>query len=242
MRPVRPWELVPTLRFFAMLPLAMCIAVIGTELVVRAVAGELTPRPAWVLAAGTGMMHLFVLALLVPMLRAHRFNANDAFGMLRPGWARAWLLSIGCTLPAMAMAWVLHQGCSRVMDQLSIPHDNQAAVEAVRNAGSLWERGLLFTFAALSAPVVEEVVFRGILWPILRERGWGGRGALAVGLFFALIHFNAAALIPLWFLGVFWVWLYERTGDLSAPILSHALFNATNFAWIMLVPTTATTP
>ena len=78
----------------------------------------------------------------------------------------------------------------------------------------------------------------------LRRKAWKLAAAVVgVGLFFALIHFNIAALVPLCFLGVFWIWLYERTGDLSAPILSHALFNAANFAWILLAdPSTGSTP
>jgi membrane protease YdiL (CAAX protease family) len=58
---------------------------------------------------------------------------------------------------------------------------------------------------------------------------------LGVSLLFSLIHLNAAALIPLWLLGIFWTWLYERTGDLTTCILSHALFNGTNFIWMILI-------
>lgn len=234
MRPVHPWRLEPTLRFFAMLPLAMAVAIVVTEVVARAALGAGQPRPAWLLAAGTGLIHALTLALLVPLLRAHRFGLGDAFGLLRPGWPRVWLRAAALTLPALGIAWTLHQGSTWVLERCSIVHDSQAAVNAVRDANRWWERSLLLTFAAITAPILEEVVFRGILWPVVRDCGWRRRGALGVGLLFALIHFNAAALLPLWFLGLFWIWLYERCGDLSAPMVSHALFNGANFLWIVL--------
>jgi membrane protease YdiL (CAAX protease family) len=31
-------------------------------------------------------------------------------------------------------------------------------------------------------------------------------------------------------------WLYERTGSLWAPIVTHSAFNAANFVWLTLSP------
>lgn len=139
------------------------------------------------------------------------------------------------TVPALVGAWGIHQGSIWLLEWASIPYDSQASVEAVRRAGAGagWEIGVLFLFAVVTAPVVEEVLFRGILWPVVRDRGWRVAGAMGVSLLFALIHLNAAAILPLWVLGLFWTWMYERTGDLTVPILSHALFNGINFAWLL---------
>ncbi|MBL9127852.1 MAG: CPBP family intramembrane metalloprotease, partial [Verrucomicrobiales bacterium] len=103
------------------------------------------------------------------------------------------------------------------------------------------ERSILLFFAAGTAPVFEELVFRGVLWPAARDRGFRVSGYLLVSAGFALIHGNVAAFVPLAGLGMFWTWLYEKTGDLSAPILSHALFNLTNFLWILSLPPDAPT-
>lgn len=238
MRPVRPWRLEPTLRFLALLPMTVAVAGLGLELAGRAVYGDLpaNQRPAWLIAAGTGAIHILALVWLGPLLRAHSMTWSDAFGMFAPGWVgRVWVVA-GLTVPAMVGAWILHQASGRLLDALSIAHDAQAAVDAVRSADRGWERGLLLGFAVVTAPLVEEVLFRGILWPFARDRGWQTAGALAVSAVFALIHANLAAFLPLFGLGLFWIWLYERTGDLSAPVLSHALFNGLNFVWILWAP------
>lgn len=241
MRPAQPWRLEPTLRFLAALPLGLAAAGLAVEMVARGlgVGGPPAARPAWLLAAGTGIVHAVALVLLVPFLRAHQLGWRSAFGIGAGGWRRPLVQAAILTLPAMLVAWALHQASGWVLDQFHVAHDAQAAVNAVRNASRPWELGLLFVFASITAPLVEELLFRGVLWPIARDRGFRITGGLAVSLLFALIHFNAAALLPLTALGLFWTWLYERTDDLSAPILSHALFNATNFAWIaFLAPAT----
>ena len=193
--------------------------------------------PPWILAGGTGLLHVAMVVALVPLLRAHAFRWREAFGFLTGPRFRTLGLAVALTIPAMAAAWAVHQGCGWLLDRLAIPHDTQAAVDAVRAASQPWERAVFFLFAAGTAPVVEELLFRGVVWPLARDRGWRVSGCLAAALLFALVHFNAAALVPLWLLGIFWTWLYEVTGDLTAPIVSHALFNATNFAWIVYATT-----
>lgn len=242
MRPAQPWRFEPTLRFLAALPIALAVAGLTMELVARGL-GETGPpatRPAWLLATGTGLVHLAAVALLFPLLAAHRMTWRDAFGFGQRGWLRMAATATILTLPALAMAWVLHLASGWLLDRFHVAHDTQAAVDAVRNASRPWELGLLFLFAAGTAPAIEELLFRGILWPLVRHRGWRFGGGVAVSLLFALIHFNLAALLPLAALGLFWTWLYEWTDDLAAPMLSHALFNGANFVWIAFSTPAAT--
>ena len=87
--------------------------------------------------------------------------------------------------------------------------------------------GLLVLF---EAPLLEEPLFRGIIFRGLQSSipTWA---AMAVsGFFFAIVHVNAASFIALWFLGIAFAELYRRTGTLLAPMTAHALFNATNLA------------
>jgi membrane protease YdiL (CAAX protease family) len=41
------------------------------------------------------------------------------------------------------------------------------------------------------------------------------------------------AFVPLLFMAVILTFLYETTENLLAPIVTHALFNATNFALLL---------
>lgn len=81
----------------------------------------------------------------------------------------------------------------------------------------------------LIAPVVEEVWFRGWLYPVLRS--WLPKWVAVVGsaLVFALAHtsspldhFPLSQLIG----GVVFAVAYEKTGSLTAPVVLHVLGNA----------------
>jgi membrane protease YdiL (CAAX protease family) len=227
------WQTDPTLRFLAFFPLALGASGLLLEVIAHITGYTGSPRPVWLLAVGTGLLDLAGFLMIHLLLRAHGVGWRAAFGLFSTGWPRRWLLTVFLTIPALGVAWLVHQFCGWILDQWAIEHDAQAAVEAIRQSGWGGELVLMFFFAVVTAPVVEEMLFRGVLWPLARDRGWRTTGLIGVSLLFAFIHLNAAALVPLCLLGMFWIWLYERTGDLTAPILSHAVFNGTNFVWLV---------
>lgn len=99
-----------------------------------------------------------------------------------------------------------------------------------REAG--WE--VLAAFAVIVAPVVEEIIFRGLLYPALR-RIRGPRFALVVtSVLFGLIHWPPVVWAPLAVLGVFLGWLVDSTGSLLPCIVAHMAFNGLMVAQILL--------
>jgi hypothetical protein len=83
-------------------------------------------------------------------------------------------------------------------------------------------------FTVIIGPVAEEFIFRGLLYPFIKQRGWPGLAWFGVSFLFALVHWDAAAFVPLFLLALVLTWLYETTDTLLAPITAHALFNAAN--------------
>lgn len=101
-------------------------------------------------------------------------------------------------------------------------------------AGGGWGRAaLLFVVAAVIAPIVEEIMFRGVLYRHLREvtRGAGvvvsvGFSALVGGAVFALLHPQGLLAAPA--LGIVAVGLAvarEWRGSLVAPMVLHGINN-----------------
>ena len=93
---------------------------------------------------------------------------------------------------------------------------------------------ILFSFLLLEAPIVEELLFRGVIFGGLSKIMPVWSAMALSGFLFALIHVNAATFIPLWFLGIAFAWLYARTGTLLAPMAVHFTFNTVNLVLCLL--------
>lgn len=72
------------------------------------------------------------------------------------------------------------------------------------------------------APIVEELLFRGLLYPAWASQ-WGWvRSALATSLLFAVLHPN---MYSQFMASILYICLLRRTGSLRAPIVAHSAFN-----------------
>ena len=120
-----------------------------------------------------------------------------------------------------------------VLEKLGLPPENQAAVKLLTDAKSVWTIVYLGVFAIVIAPVAEEFIFRGMLFPFVKQLGFPKLAWFGVSALFALIHLNVPTFVPLFALALALTWLYERTDNLLAPITAHALFNAANFVVLL---------
>jgi hypothetical protein len=176
--------------------------------------------------------------VLIPIfLRQHEMNWRDAFGFRDPKlksslfWAIVLLLFV-----AAPVVWGLQEISAQILTRLGQPVEDQAAVALFKDVKAAGEFAYLSFFAVVLAPVAEEFIFRGILFPFLKQRGFPKLAWLGVSALFALIHFNLATFMPLFVLALALTWLYEKTDCLLAPITAHALFNAINLALLYYTP------
>ena len=142
---------------------------------------------------------------------------------LRPVPRRAILLMIPVTVGVLIVNGVVSSVTSAVFGEVPTARDQLAISDEITALDFV----LLFIAVVLVGPVVEEVVFRGLLYRFVRAKA-GVRVAVAVSaLAFSLTHF-----IPL-LVGVFFVFglvlaaAAERYESLYPPIVIHALVNAT---------------
>ncbi len=97
-------------------------------------------------------------------------------------------------------------------------------------------RAALVLVVLFQAPLLEEPIFRGVIFRGFSKTLPLWAAVLLSGGIFALVHVNAASFIALWFLGAAFALLYHRTGSILAPMTAHFLFNATNLALLFLFP------
>ena len=93
---------------------------------------------------------------------------------------------------------------------------------------------LLLLGAAVLAPLVEELIFRGLLYGWLRRHLPIGLSVTIAALAHAAIHFDGPAVPALTAIFILFGLLYEATGTLWAPIIAHALHNGVVIALALL--------
>lgn len=158
-------------------------------------------------------------AILFARLSGPAYAAD--FGLRRTPFWRAVGITIALYIAfviAAAVWWSLvgSPGDEELLDTLGV---DRSTVLLVLGAISV----------CVLAPIGEEFLFRGFMYPALRN-GLGVAGAAAVtGIAFGLVHgFSSAAenLLPLAALGAVFCLIYQATGSLYPCIALHAINNS----------------
>jgi membrane protease YdiL (CAAX protease family) len=85
---------------------------------------------------------------------------------------------------------------------------------------------MLLLGVAVVAPIVEEVFFRGMLYPLLQRRLPAWLAIIANAAIFAALHFIPILLPILFVMGLLLTFVRARTNSVIPGILIHALNNA----------------
>ncbi len=230
----RPWRLETFKRqIFALL---MCFYVgFFTGAWAQKVAGVPAVSMEQILIGSVGFQ-VAGLLLIWRYVREHHTTWSEGFGFAHQR-RRALMLGFALALVFLPIGWGLQQVSALTIKKASksmVEPKEQATVEAFRKTPSWIPRMALGLMAIFLAPVVEETLFRGILYPLVKQAGYPRLAFWGVSFVFAAIHVNLVTLVPLMALALLLTVLYERTDNLLAPITAHAIFNALNFATLCL--------
>ena len=79
---------------------------------------------------------------------------------------------------------------------------------------------------SIVTPVLEEMLYRGLVYNRLKRCARPGMAILISGFVFGLIHFNLVQFLYAGLIGIFLAVVYETEGTLLVPVLAHAVANA----------------
>jgi membrane protease YdiL (CAAX protease family) len=178
---------------------------------------------------------LILTVFLIPELDATLFLAlGEAllllpvwwFGVRRVSWAAvgarkfsASALGLGCGL--MLLSWMINLVYSFFLMLFNLQIQPDLTPLFVELASPGW----VFVIGVVLAPIVEELFFRGFLFAGFRQQyGWK-KAALLSAFFFALIHLQLTAILPIFLLGLIFASLYQYSGSIWPAVLMHMLSN-----------------
>lgn len=157
-------------------------------------------------------------------LRARGILSWRILGPVRPRWRHV-AVGAGVGVAGFLLATVVPELIRRALG--IPPPERQQILDFVATGDrGIW---LVVVIVVLVAPFLEEVVFRGLLFQVLRRRLGVWPGIVLSSLTFAIVHLELLdrpiSLAALLVLGAWLAAALHRTGSLVVPITAHALFN-----------------
>jgi membrane protease YdiL (CAAX protease family) len=171
-----------------------------------------------------------ILASMTCVVMLWRIRPIAWLGLRWPAWkwvlliapasvAAMWLFS-GTLFAAGYMQWLQSLGVEQMQD----------SVKLLQTTNDPLILALMAAAAVLVAPLCEELIFRGYLYPVAKKFAGPWVAGVFSALVFAAAHGSLAPLLPLLFFGCLLVIAYERSGSLWAPIAMHFCFNSATVA------------
>ncbi|MEN0052920.1 MAG: type II CAAX endopeptidase family protein [Mucilaginibacter sp.] len=87
---------------------------------------------------------------------------------------------------------------------------------------------------AIAAPVLEEILFRGMVLKGLLKNYAPLKAILISAIFFSLIHLNPWQAFPAFFGGLFLGWVFYKTRSIIPGMIIHATINTTGVMFMFL--------
>lgn len=178
--------------------------------------------------------HMNLVSCVVYMVPAVAFILWYWFEVVRrsgpASFARAQIKRVtpAGVLWTFILAYAVQHAVSIIIGFLAIllPETVEAYAELVESAG-MTDYSLAWVFAVvILPPLVEETVFRGLIFHYLKKGGAGFWAAnLIQAVLFGIYHGNLVQGIYAFCIGVLLGYLAERYSSLIIPVMVHALFN-----------------
>ena len=162
-----------------------------------------------------------VLAMFAIYWISRKENYPNLVGTFRMGWLKV----MSDALIRLLRAWPALLAISFISSQVLSGYPKQESVQKLAEMQSLTEVFNIACYALVVAPVLEEFLFRGILFRAMKRSFGVGPALVISSILFGLVHQNVLSFVPLTFLGIILSLSYERTGDLRTCIFIHAFFN-----------------
>jgi membrane protease YdiL (CAAX protease family) len=172
----------------------------------------------------TVLIQIATIAGVVAFLVVRGKFSWRLLGPVRPRWKHV-LMGLGLGVVALVLVLSVAELTNQIFGPFADPEQALLQLEPGGTAATV-----LLAMATLAlAPLVEETVFRGLLFQSVRRRLGLVAAMVISALVFAYVHVelisNPPAIVGLVALGLWLAGAFHRTGSLVVPIVTHATYN-----------------
>lgn len=177
--------------------------------------------------------HWTGFALIAWSLHRRALTWSTAFGLKTADFFRDACWGIVILVGVMPLILGYNIVAQMVMEWIGIAPDVQDVTRIISESSSLSTKVYFALLALVVAPVVEELIFRGILLPALTRMAGVKVAIMVVSVLFAAVHGHWPSFVPLFMLSVALCLAYIYRGSLITSIAMHSAFNSLTIAVIL---------
>lgn len=185
---------------------------------------EMSKNLCWVMAAS--YVALFLVYMLIFAIR--KKTLWNETGIRKTQFAAlpsAFIFGVGLQIATVFIINVLCMLFPAVAESAAAPNESYELLLAESSVLSQ------FVFMAVATPVIEELVFRGLIYTRMKKGMPKIAAMLLSAVVFGIMHSGAVQFTYAAALGIIMVLIYEKYNSLLPCIFLHAGFNATNFIY-----------
>ena len=110
----------------------------------------------------------------------------------------------------------------------------QEIVNNIKTSNNSTELIIAFIMIVIIAPIIEEILFRGLIYRVIKRLLGPFFSAFISSLLFSFVHLNLLSFPYLFILGVILCVFYENENTIITPILVHSILNGIMFSLILI--------
>jgi membrane protease YdiL (CAAX protease family) len=184
-------------------------------------------------------MLLLCLVVIAHLWFIRQLNPAEMFGLRQMSIKRALRFAVGSLILTVIGGVVAMLALMGLNDGPLPGGDSpQDAVKTFAESGSMAYRVSLAVMAIVTAPLTEELLFRGFLYGVVKRGTDRWFAAVFTAVLFAVVHLHVGTAPQLFLLGMGLAIAYEQSGSLLVPIFMHSMFNAWNIAMLAYAAST----
>lgn len=175
------------------------------------------------IVSGLGLFLSYTLSMTITVFAGFAIRKNNQLELTS--------FPLGIAIIGSLLMIPLHIAIDPLVTQFPVPESLKLMMSSVYDKP-------IATIAtvAIVAPLLEEILFRGIILHGLLKNYKAGISIAFSSLLFALIHGNVAQGLGAFLMGLFMGWLYWKTKSLYLPIILHFINNSISCVGMLIVP------
>lgn len=175
------------------------------------------------------------VTLVISLMNRRGLSWEKAFGIEGRNFLthiRQGVIFYLASIPVVIICTLLYKG---FLVSVGYPVDSQPLLRLMVEPGiPAWFYVYISIIAVLAAPLFEELVFRGVIIPVMSKHAGMSLVVFFVSFVFAVLHGHVPSIVPLFIIAVAFSVAYLYSGSILVPIVMHALFNGISLTALFL--------